>query len=239
MAAAVNPESNGDLPRWWAERNNKQAERLLKSVNKPKPVETPVLPHVGGDHPRPQGFFVKFLFQPYVWPEDSETLLNNDGDKLLDESNFHEDKAMDARQASNGVFDSGAWVGESADAARAAYSEAASLKFHQAEISRVASGLIKRAAADVASTKKRMFDENKQAHQEADTFLRRGSGDSLAQVAVILGRHRATIQGYSSELEGFAAQYTIQFTNWFAESPGGGVTTQTGDKRTQAGSVNG
>lgn len=223
MAAAVNPESNGDFPRWWAERNNKQAERLLKSVNQAKPVGTPALPHVGGDHPRPQGIFVKFLFQPYVWPEDSETLLNNDGDKLLDESNFHEDKAMDARQASNGVLDSGAWVGESADAARAAYSEAASLKFHQADISRVASGLIKRAAADVASTKKRMFDENKQAHQEADTFLRRGSGHSLAQVAVILGTHRATIQGYSSELEAFAAQYTTQFTNWFAESPGGGL----------------
>lgn len=104
MAAAVNPKSNGDLPRWWAERNNKQAERLLKSVNKAKPVGIPVLPQVGGDHPRPQGFFVKFLFQPYVWPEDSETLLNNDGDKLLDESNFHEDKAMDARQASNGCL---------------------------------------------------------------------------------------------------------------------------------------
>ena len=45
-----------------------------------------------------------------------------------------EDNAMDARQAANGVFDGGSWVGEGADAARAAYNEAASIKFNQAEM---------------------------------------------------------------------------------------------------------
>lgn len=224
MAAAVNPESNVDLPEWWAKRNDEQAERLLKAVNRAKPAGIPSLPHVGGgDHPKPQGFFAKFLFQPYVWPEDSETLLDNDGDKLLSESKLAEDKAMDACHAANGVFDGGSWVGESADAARAAYSEAVSLKFHQAEVSRVASDLIKRASADVASTKKHMFEENQKAHQEAEAFLRSGSGYPLAQVAVILGTHRTVIQGYSSDLQSFSAQYTTQFTNRFMQSPGGGL----------------
>lgn len=224
MAAAVNPES--DFPAWWAERNNKQAERLLKAVTRAKPAGIPSLPHaggVGGDHPRPQGAFVKFLFQPYVWPEDSETALNAASDKLSDEFKLHDDSAMTIRQAANGVFDGESWVGESADAARAAYHDAASIKDWQAEIARVGSGLIKRGAQDVASTKKHMFEENKQAHQEAETFLRSGSGHSLAQVAVILGVHRSTIQAYSTELQGFSTQYTTQFTNHFKEGgPSGG-----------------
>jgi len=230
MASVVGPGFSGEVPEWWAERNNKQAERLLKLFNRAKPVEktrTPSLPHVGGgDHPRPRGFFVNFLFQPLVWPEDSETRLDNDGDTLLDESKFNEDKGMDAHQAARGVFDGGSWVGESADAAYASYKEAAALKFHQADISRVASGLFKRAAADVASTKKHMFDENDAAHKEAQAYLRSGSGQSLAQVAVILSTHRTTIQAYSSELQGFATQYTTQFTSHFPESPGGGLAVK-------------
>lgn len=225
MAAAVNAESN--FPAWWAERNDKQAERLLKAVTRAKPAGMPSLPHIGGgDHPRPQGFFVKFLFQPYVWPEDSETALNAGADKLADEFKLHDDSAMTIRQAANGVFDGGSWVGDSADAAHAAYHEAASIKDWQAEIARVGSDLIKRGAQDVASTKKHMFEENKQAHQEAETFLRSGSGHSLAQVAVILGVRRTTIQAYSTELQGFSTQYTTQFTNHFKENPGGGLNVK-------------
>ena len=71
-----------------------------------------------------------------------------------------------------------------------------------------------------------MSKENEAAHKEIETFLRSGSGQSLAQVAVILGVHRAVIQGYSSDLQGFASQYTMQFTNHFKEGPGGGPKLQ-------------
>ncbi len=47
---------------------------------------------------------------------------------------------------------------ESADAAYEAYKEAVAIKFNQAEISRVASGLFKQASEDVASIKKHMFE---------------------------------------------------------------------------------
>ncbi len=223
--------SGGDeVPTWWAERNNKQAERLLKLFDAAKPISKVAagVPHVGGggDHPKPLGPFVHVFFQPFVWPNDSETHLANDADTLLDESKFHEDNAMDARQAANGVFDGGSWVGEGADAARAAYNEAASIKFNQAEISRVASGLFKRASSDVGMTKRLMSKESDAAHKEIEAFLRSGSGQSLAQVAVILGVHRAAIQGYSSDLQGFASQYTMQFTNHFKEGPGGGPKLQ-------------
>ena len=224
--------SGGDeVPTWWAERNNKQAERLLKLFDAAKPISKLAagVPHLGGgggDHPKPQGPFVHVLFQPLVWPNDSETHLANDADTLLDESKFYEDKAMDARQAANGVFDGGSWEGEGADAARAAYNEAASIKFNQAEISRVASGLFKRASSDVGMTKRLMGKESDAAHKEIEAFLRSGSGQSLAQVAVILGVHRTAIQGYSSDLQGFATQYTTQFTNHFKESPGGGPKFQ-------------
>lgn len=224
MAGAANPGGD-EAPGWWAERNNKQAERLLKLFGSAKPMSnlTSGLPHLGsgGDHPRPQGQFVRVLFQPFVWPQDSETQLANDSDTLLDESKLYEDKAMDARQAANGVFDGGSWEGESADAARTAYNEAASTKFKQAETSRTASGLFRRASNDVGMTKRLMAKESDAAHREIEAFLRSGSGQSLSQVAVILGVHRATIQGYSSDLQGFATQYTTQFTNHFKESPAG------------------
>ena len=227
----------GEVPEWWAERNNKQAERLLKLFDAAKPISKLAsgVPHLGGggDHPKPQGPFVHILFQPFVWPQDSETHLANDADTLLDESKFHEDNAMDARQAANGVFDGGSWEGKGADAARTAYNEAASIKFKQAEVSRVASGLFKRASSDVGMTKRLMGKESDAAHKEAEAFLRSSSGQSLAQVAVILGVHRTAIQGYSSDLQGFATQYTTQFTNHFKESPGGGPKVkQAGDDTT-------
>ncbi|WP_373191318.1 hypothetical protein, partial [Mycobacterium marinum] len=67
-------------------------------------------------------------FQPLVWPEDSETQLARDSDTLLEESMLYEDKAIDARRAASQVFNGGSWVGESADAAQAAYNEAAAIK---------------------------------------------------------------------------------------------------------------
>ena len=224
MAAVTGSGAGGgEVPEWWAARNNKQAERLLKLFDAAKPISKLAsgVPHLGGggDHPKPQGPFVHILFQPFVWPQDSETHLANDSDTLLDESKFHEDKAMDARQAANGVFDGGSWEGEGADAARTAYNEAASIKFKQAEISRVASGLFKRASSDVGMTKRLMGKESDAAHKEAEAFLRSSSGQSLAQVAVILGVHRTAIQGYSSDLQGFATQYTTQFSNHFKENP--------------------
>ncbi|WP_232538319.1 hypothetical protein [Mycobacterium intracellulare] len=246
MAELTNPGGD-EFPTWWAERNNKQAERLLKVVNRGplRNIQPPSLPHLGSDHPRPQGPFVNFLFQPNVWPEDSETRLFNDSDALLDESKVHEGNGMDAQQAANGVLNGGSWVGKSADAAYEAYKEAVAIKFHQAEISRVASGLFKRAGEDVASIKKHMFEQNKQAHQEAEAFLKSGSGQSLAQVAVILGVHRTAIQGYSSELQGYGTQYATQFTNHFKEGgPGGpkfkqagqnGSTDQSSDPNTPPG----
>ncbi|HUO40549.1 MAG TPA: hypothetical protein VMU34_23090, partial [Mycobacterium sp.] len=130
MAGVAGP-SGDEVPSWWAERNNKQAARLLKLFDAAKPISRLAIgvPHLGGggggDHPKPQGPFVHILFQPFVWPVDSETHLANDADTLLDESKLYEDNAMDARQAANGVFDGGSWVGKSADAARTAYNEAA------------------------------------------------------------------------------------------------------------------
>ncbi|UGT99232.1 hypothetical protein LTQ55_12135 [Mycobacterium intracellulare] len=227
MAGVAGP-SGDEVPSWWAERNNKQAERLLKLFDAAKPISKLAVgvPHLdgggGSDHPKPQGPFVHILFQPFVWPVDSETHLANDADTLLDESKLYEDNAMDARQAANGVFDGGSWVGKSADAARTAYNEAASIKFRQAEVSRVASGLFKRASSDIGMTKRLMSNESDTAHKEAEAFLRSRSGQSLAQLAVILVAHRTTIQGYSSDLQAFATQYTTQFTNHFAQSPAGG-----------------
>ncbi len=222
--AGMTGSSGGDVPDWWAARNNQQAERLLKLFTAAKPISRlpSGVPGTGGtgDHPKPQGQFVHVLFQPFVWPQDSETQLARDADALLDESKLFEDNGMDARQAANGVFDGGSWVGKSADAARAAYHEAASLKFKQAETSRTASSLFQRASSDVGMTKRLMAKESDTAHKEIETFLRSGKGQSLAQVAVILGVHRAAIQGYSSDLQGFATQYTTQFTDHFKESGG-------------------
>lgn len=231
MGAITGPSGDA-VPTWWAERNNKQAERLLKLFTPAKATSAlpSGVPHIGGDHPKPQGPFVHVLFQPFVWPADSETLMNGDADMLKDASKSFDNAAMDVQQAANGVLNGGSWEGKSADAAYEAYKQAAAIKFHQADISGAASDFIKRAAADVASAKKHMYDESKQAHQEAEAFLRSGSGRSLAQVAVILGVHRTAIQGYSSELQGFVTQYTTQFTNHFKEGgPGGPKVKQAGN----------
>lgn len=217
--AAVTSSSVGELPTWWVARNNKQAERVLRAFTPAKSLSklAPAVPHVGGDHPRPQGLFVHVLLPPFVWPADSETLMKSDSEMLKDASKSFDDAARDVQQAANSVLNGGAWVGESADAAYNSYREAMSIKFRQADIADAASDFIGRAARDVGSTKKSMYNENKQAHEEIEKFLRSGSGQSLGQVAVILGVHRTTIQGYSSDLQGFIGQYTVQFSNHFKE----------------------
>ncbi|ETA90038.1 hypothetical protein [Mycobacterium avium] len=136
--------------------------------------------------------------------------MNSDADKWMEEAKAFDDSGDDVRQAANGVFDGGSWVGKGADAAGEAYKEAAAIKYHQADISRVASGLFKRASSDVGMTKRLMAKESDAAHKEIQTFLRSGSGQSLAQVAVILGVHRTAIQGYSSDLQGLSGQHYLE-----------------------------
>ncbi|WP_343709329.1 hypothetical protein [Mycobacterium sp.] len=168
----------------------------------------------------PQGQFVTFLFQPFVWPVDSETGLAADSQTLSDESKTLERAGEDVRSYALKVIDGGLWVGEGADAARAAYMELASMKFDQADVSRVGAALVLRASDDVARTKRNMYTENTNAHKEIEQFLRSGSGHSLAQVAVILTTHRTTIQVHSGELHTYAAEYTTQFTGQFPQDGG-------------------
>lgn len=224
MAALASTGDGGDIPGWVAERNNSQAAKLLKLLdtsNAIQKMQAPSLPHVGGgDHPVPQGQFVTFLFQPFVWPVDSETELASKAEKLSKNAQAQENEGDDIRSYTFKVIDGGLWVGEGADAARAAYLELASIKYRHAEISRAGSSLATSASQDVARTKRDMYKENTNAHKEIEQFLRSGSGHSLAQVAVILTTHRTAIQGYSSELQGYATEYTTHFTSKFPESGG-------------------
>ena len=128
------------------------------------------------------------------------------------------------------MFSGGAWVGESAEAAETAYRQAASAKFDQAEIARVAKGLLARVSSDVERTKRKMTEESDAAHQEAETFLRGGSGQSIAAVGAIVSKHRSGIQVQSADLHAHVANDTLLFTNKFPLSPGGG-----GPKVKQAG----
>lgn len=224
MAALASIGDAGDIPAWVAKRNNDQAAKVLKLLdtsNAIQKMQAPSLPHVGGgDHPVPQGQFVTFLFQPFVWPVDSETELASKAEKLSKNAQAQENEGDDIRSYTFRVIDGGLWVGEGADAARAAYMELASIKHRHAEISRAGSSLATSASQDVARTKRDMYKENTNAHKEIEQFLRSGSGQSLAQVAVILTTHRTAIQGYSSELQGYATEYTTHFTSKFPESGG-------------------
>ena len=233
MAAVTGP-GEGDVPGWWAERNNKQASQLLNLLQAAKPVQkmgAPSLPHVGGDHPKPQGVLVELLFGPgqFVWPEDSETQLATDAETLKQEAKFNEDQGMEARRYADQVF-SGAWEGESAQAAEEAYRQAVSAKFEQSEIARVGSGLLARASSDVERTKRQMTAESDAAHKEAEAFLRSGSGQSIAAVAAIVSQHRTMIQAQSADLHSHVADDTLLFTKSSRESPGGGPQVkQAGD----------
>lgn len=113
----------------------------------------------------------------------------NDAGTLSDESKSFEGDAMDAQQAANGVLNGGSWVGKSADAAYEAYKEAVSIKFRQAEISKVASGLFKRAGEDVASIKKHM----PQNFTVARVLLWRSAGRQLCRGFEAGGRRRRRV----------------------------------------------
>jgi hypothetical protein len=98
------------------------------------------------------------------------------------------------------VFSGGAWVGKSADAAEAAYREAAAAKFHQAGIARVARGAWSGwVAGDVERTKRKMTEKSDKAHQDAEKFLKSGSGQSIAGVAAIVSKHRVAFQAQSTD----------------------------------------
>ena len=119
--AAVTTPGGGDIS-GWAERNNAQASRLLNLMDVAKPVQhmsAPTLPPIGGDHPKPQGMFVEFLFGPgpFVWPIDSETQLAKDADTLRQQQKFHEDKADEAKSSADRVFNNYWTAGEGTEAA--------------------------------------------------------------------------------------------------------------------------
>lgn len=222
--AAVTP-SAGEVPEWWAERNNKQAAQLLNVLAAAKPVEkmaVPALPHVGGDHLPPQGWFVGLLFGPFVWPVDSETQLAEDSVKLRENGKFVEETALEAKDSAKQVFDNYWTAGKGAEAAEAAYMQAVAAKLALAEVYKVAWPLVARLSNDVERTKRLMAGESDAAHREAEAFLRSGSGQSIAQVAVILSQHRTAIQAHSAELHGHVAQDTLLFTDKFPLSPGDG-----------------
>jgi hypothetical protein len=223
---AVTP-SAGEVPEWWAERNNKQAARLLKLLDTAKPVQQmsvphPSPPHVAGDHPPPQGLFVGLLFGPFVWPVDSETELANDSETARKNFKFVEEMAVAARDSARHVFDNYWTAGEGAEAAAEAYKKAAAAKFDEAEVWKVAWPLLGRVSSDVERTKRLMGEENTAAHQEAEAFLRSGSGQSIAQIAALLSKHRAAIQAQSAELHGHVANDTMLFTSHFPATPGSG-----------------
>ena len=73
---------------------------------------------------------------------------------------------------------------------------------------------------DVERTKRLMAQESDAAHAEVETFLKSGSGQSIAQVAVILAAHRTIIQGHSADLHGHVANDTLLFTNQFQANAG-------------------
>lgn len=225
MAALPSTGDAGDIPAWVAKRNNDQAAKLLKLLDASKPFEAmrsmPSMPHLGGgDHPVPQGQFVTFLFQPFVWPADSETGLASKAEKLSSNAKAQEAEGDDIRSYTFKVIDGGLWVGEGADAARAAYLELAGIKHDHAALSELGASLSRSASQDVAATKRNMYTENTNAHKEVEQFLRSGSGHSLAQVAVILTTHRTTIQAHSGELHTYATEYTTRFTGQFPQDGG-------------------
>jgi hypothetical protein len=225
--AAVTASGGGEVPSWWAERNNAQAARLLNLAEAAKPFQTigtSALRGVGGDHPKPQGLFVQFLFGPgeFVWPVDSETQLAKDAETQGQQEKFHEQMAEEAGRSADAVFDNSWTAGDGAEAARSAYKHVQALRLDQAAVSRFAKGLLERASSDVERTKRLMTEESDAAHREVETFLRSGSGQSIAAVAAILAPHRTMIQAHSADLHGKVANDTLLFTNKFPLSPADG-----------------
>jgi hypothetical protein len=219
--------SGVEVPDWWAERNNRQIQKLLKihleSASNPlSHPGVPAVPHVAGDHPPPQGAFVTLLFGPLVWPSDSETQVAALGEQWRENGRITEDAATEAHRAMHQVFSTHWTAGEGADRAYDAYSREVSDKFEIAEMMSFGGHLIKRSAGDVEYTKRVMLRENNDFHQEIQAFLRGMSGQSIAQVAVILAPHRAMIDEAQVQLRAHVAKDTLLFTNRFPLSPNGG-----------------
>ena len=219
--------SGVEVPDWWAERNNQQIQKLLKfhlqSASKPlSHPGVPAVPHVAGDHPPPQGAFVTLLFGPLVWPLDSETQGAGLGEQWCGKGRMTEESAVEAHRAMQEVFSTYWTAGEGADRAYDAYSREVSDKFELAEMMSFGGRLIKRSAGDVEYTKRVMLRENDEAHQEIQAFLKSMSGQSIAQIAVILAPHRAGIDEAGAQLRAHVAKDTLLFTNRFPLSPNGG-----------------
>ncbi|GLD33484.1 WXG100-like domain-containing protein [Mycobacterium kiyosense] len=219
--------SGVEVPDWWAERNNRQIQKLLKihlqSASNPlSHPGVPSVPHVAGDHPPPQGAFVALLFGPLVWPLDSETQVAALGEQWRENGRMTEEAATEAYRAMQEVFSTHWTAGEGAGRAYDAYSREVSDKFELAEMMSFGGQLIKRSAGDVEYTKRMMLRENTDFHQEIQAFLKSMSGQSIAQIAVILAPHRAGIEEAQAQLRAHVAKDTLLFTNRFPLSPNGG-----------------
>lgn len=232
--------SGVEVQDWWVERNNRLVEKVLRIhlQSAAKPLShpgVPPVPHVVGDHPPPQGAFAALLFGPFMWPLDSETQIALLGEEWCENGRVTEDAATEAHRAMQQVFSTHWTAGEGADRAYDSYSRTVSDKFEIAEMLTFGGFLIKRSAGDVEYTKRVMLRENNDFHQEIEAFLRSRSGQSLAQIAVILAPHRAMIDEAGAQLRAHVAKDTVLFTNRFPLSPNGGK----GPKVKQAGNGDG
>lgn len=218
--------SGVEVQDWWAERNNKQVEKLLRThlQSASNPLShpgVPSVPHVAGDHPPPQGAFVTLLFGPLVWPLDSETQVAALGEQWRENGRMTEEAATEAHRAMQEVFSTYWTSGEGADRAYDAYGREVSDKFEIAEMWSFGGFLVGRSAGDVKDTKRMMLSANNEAHQEIQAFLKSMSGQSIAQIAVILAPHRAMIEEGGAQLRAHVAKDTLLFTNRFPLSPNG------------------
>lgn len=217
MAVVVEPGVEA-----WEQRNNEQAQHLLTTFVRAAPRSGPPsagLPPLGGDHPQPRGLFAEWLFAPLVWPVDSETQLADFAAEhrgRAEKAQSHFDDAVRYRKR---VFDGGLWVGRGAEAAELAYmaAEQALLDFIASNVE--AAELLDRASSDVERTKRLMAAQYDAMNTEIEAFLRSGSGQSLAQIAVIIGKYRPIIHALSVELHACASQYTTQHSKQLLKKP--------------------
>ena len=110
--------------------------------------------------------------------DDSESAFANGATSLGEQEQFHEDKADavgdDIKQAFNNYWT----AGKGAEAAESAYKQTMNALLEQAEVCKVAKGLVSRVADDVGRTKRLMAQESDAAHAEVEAFLRSGSRSS-------------------------------------------------------------
>lgn len=207
----------------WALRNKDQAGQLLRIFTRvnPRPgvsnIGMPLLS--GGDHPKPHGLFAAALFAPYSWPEDSETELRSRSEAEGHRQKFREGQSDDVHASRSAVFTQGVWRGAGADAADAAYARLERALNDDAAASGLAKRLLAQAASDVERTKRLMAQANDSMHAEIEAYLRSGSGQSVAQIAVIISKYRAIVQAHMADLRTYAAQYTTQLLGNFPLAP--------------------